>query len=339
MKSILRFLKRLVVALGRLVSDVVGVLYGRLSAIDYRAWAKKILTTIGDGMHWLLFSVLLPKRFRNLTKQEMYNIIFRADSPAGKKFDVWLLVLIALNLIVLIVDSFPIVRDGSLAVRIIMGIVEWGFTLLFTFEFYLRIYCSKHPWKYLFSFYGVIDFISIFPAYLSLFVPATRSLSVLRMLRMLRVFRIFKMRRFLEEGYKLLNALKRSAVKIVIFMMFVFIVAVILGTVVYAIEYEKNPAISSIPMGIYWAVVTLTTVGYGDIAPVTPLGQFISMVVMVLGYSIIAVPTGIVAGETMEEARRDRDRRHQEEKAEKAARVERAVREKQADQEPTTKIE
>lgn len=147
------------------------------------------------------------------------------------------------------------------------------------------------------------------------------------------------MRRFLEEGYKLLNALKRSAVKIVIFMMFVFIVAVILGTVVYAIEYEKNPAISSIPMGIYWAVVTLTTVGYGDIAPVTPLGQFISMVVMVLGYSIIAVPTGIVAGETIEETRRDRERRHQEEKAEKAARVERAVREKQADQEPTTKIE
>lgn len=326
-------------ALVTMVSDAVGALYRLLVSINYRAWAKKILTKIGEVMHWLLFSVLLPKRFRSLTKQEMYNIIFKADTPAGKKFDVWLLVLIALNLIVLIVDSFPIVRDGSLAVRIIMGIVEWGFTLLFTFEFYLRIYCSKHPWKYLFSFYGVIDFISIFPAYLSLFVPATRSLSVLRMLRMLRVFRIFKMRRFLEEGYKLLNALKRSAVKIVIFMMFVFIVAVILGTVVYAIEYEKNPAISSIPMGIYWAVVTLTTVGYGDIAPVTPLGQFISMIVMVLGYSIIAVPTGIVAGETMEEARRERDRRHQAEKAEKAERVERVEREKKADQEPTTKIE
>lgn len=263
-----------------------------------------IVNKIGEVLHWLLFTMLLPKRYRNLTKKEIYEIIFGSDTPAGKRFDVWLLILILLNILVMIVDSYAPLREGATWVRVLMNCLEWGFTILFTFEYYLRIYCLRRPWKYVLSFYGLIDFLSIFPAYLAIFFPAAHTLTVLRLLRTLRIFRIFKMQKFQVEGRRLLNSLRRSMVKIVIFMMFVFITAVILGAIMFAIEVDHNDQITSIPSGIYWAVVTLTTVGYGDIAPVTPLGQFISVVVMILGYSIIAVPTGIVAGETMAEYRR-----------------------------------
>ena len=161
------------------------------------------------------------------------------------------------------------------------------------------------------SLFGIIDIISIFPAYLSIFLPAASTLSVLRLMRVLRIFRIFRMERFIEESRFLINALRRSATKILVFMLFVFIMAVILGATMYGIEGEKNPDISSIPRGVYWAVVTITTVGYGDIAPVTATGQFISMIVMLLGYSIIAVPTGIVAGDTIEEYRNQHERKRQ----------------------------
>lgn len=261
---------------------------------------------LGRVMHYLLFEVLLPKRMRTLTKHDIYVIIFRSDTPAGRRFDVWLLILIVLNILLMIVDSFVFIREGSLTVHIVMGVLEWSFTLLFTFEYYLRIYCLKQPWRYVLSFYGIIDFLSIFPAYLSLFFPAVHTLTVLRLLRTLRIFRIFKMERFLVEGRRLMNALRRSATRVLIFMMFVFIVAVILGAIMYAVEVDYNDQITSILQGIYWAVVTLTTVGYGDIAPVTPFGRFIAVIVMILGYSIIAVPTGIVAGETIEEHRRER---------------------------------
>lgn len=322
MKNILDFIIKWIVKLGKIILRRIAKLIDHLCSINYKDVVLRAEISIGNFVHKILFNHLLPKRFHNLTKDEIYTIIFKSDTPAGKKFDIWLLVLITLNLIVLIIDSFSFIRDGSLPIRIIMTVIEWCFTIIFTFEYYLRIYCRTKPWKYIISFYGIIDFISIFPAYLSLLLPVTQSFTVFRMLRMLRIFRILNMRNFIEEGYKLINALKRSAVKIVIFMMFVFIAAVILGTIVYAVEYEDNPAISSIPRGIYWAVVTLTTVGYGDIAPVTPLGQFISMIVMILGYSIIAVPTGIVAGETIEESRRERERRQRKE----AARKEEAAR-------------
>lgn len=273
--------------------------------IHFRSIAKGFIDWIGDLMHYLLFHWLLPKRLRLLTRKEIYTIIFKSDTPAGKRFDVWLLISIVINIIVMIVDSFAPIREGGIAMHIIIGVILWFFTIMFTFEYYLRIYCLQHPWKYVLSFYGIIDFLSIFPAYLSLFFPAAHTLTVVRLLRMLRIFRIFKMQRFLVEGRRLINSLRRSATKIGIFMLFVFIVAVILGSLLYAIEVDINPQITSIPRGIYWAVVTLTTVGYGDIAPVTPLGQFLSMVVMILGYSIIAVPTGIVAGETIAEHRKD----------------------------------
>lgn len=282
--------------------------FGRgLARIPYRQLFLGMAKFIGDVLHRALFTVLLPKRYRKLTKQEIFSIIFKSDTPAGKKFDIWLLIMIAANILVIILESL----DGPARwFSLTMRGLGWVFTLMFTFEYYLRIYCLKKPTRYLFSFYGIIDFLSIAPAYLSLFFPALSSLSVLRLMRMLRIFRIFKMQRFLDEGHFLLEALRRSLVKIAIFMMFVFLAAVVLGAVMYGIEGDKNPAMNSIPKGIYWAVVTITTVGYGDIAPVTPLGQWVSMLVMLLGYSIIAVPTGIVAGETINEHKRQRTKRH-----------------------------
>lgn len=282
--------------------------FGRgLARIPFRQIFLGIAKFIGDVLHRALFTVLLPKRYRKLTKQEIFSIIFKSDTPAGKKFDIWLLIMIAANILVIILESL----DGPARwFSLTMRGLGWVFTLMFTFEYYLRIYCLKKPARYLFSFYGIIDFLSIAPAYLSLFFPALSSLSVLRLMRMLRIFRIFKMQRFLDEGHFLLEALRRSLVKIAIFMMFVFLAAVVLGAVMYGIEGDKNPAMNSIPKGIYWAVVTITTVGYGDIAPVTPLGQWVSMLVMLLGYSIIAVPTGIVAGETINEHKRQRTKRH-----------------------------
>lgn len=274
-----------------------------LKRVNYRPAAD----AVGSVMHKIVFDWLMPKRYRNLTKKEIFEIIFKSDTPAGKKFDVWLLVLIVANIILLVFDSVMGSTDTmtsgahrSLSFWV-MKILEWGFTLLFTFEYYLRIYCLKHPSKYIFSFWGIIDFLSIFPAYLSLFIPATQALTVLRLLRVMRIFRIFKMQRFQIEAYHLMNALRNSAIKIMIFMMVVMVAAVILGTIMYAFEGEKNPEFKSIPTGIYWAVVTITTVGYGDVVPLTTAGRFLSVMVMLLGYSVIAVPTGIIAGETLKE--------------------------------------
>lgn len=264
----------------------------------YRRVASKTVHITGNILHNIIFKLLLPKSYRNITKKEIYTIIFKSDTPAGKKFDLWLLVAILLNLALMIIDSSPRITGWvSFALRTL----EWLFTIGFTLEYYLRIYCLRKPWKYILSFYGIIDFASIFPAYLSILFPATHTLAVLRILRTLRIFRILKMQRFIHEGSRLLNALRRSAYKIVIFMMFTLITAVILGAVMYMFENEKNPAFGSIPNGIYWAVVTITTVGYGDVTPITHAGRFISIIVMLLGYSIIAVPSGIVTGEIIKE--------------------------------------
>jgi voltage-gated potassium channel len=283
---------------------------------DYRGMFNRFVHFVGTLMHKVLFGWLMPKRYRNLTKKEIFEIIFKSDTPAGKRFDVWLLVLIVANIVLLVLDTVMGTTDtltsglhSSFSTWLVI-ILEWGFTLLFTFEYYLRVYCLNHPMRYVFSFWGIIDFLSIFPAYLSLLFPATRALTVLRLLRVMRVFRIFKMERFQREAYHLLAALKNSAVKIFIFMLFMLVAAVILGTMMYSFESEVNPAFKSIPTGIYWAVVTITTVGYGDVVPMTVAGRFLSVLVMLLGYSIIAVPTGIVAGETIEEHRRNHKRKH-----------------------------
>lgn len=292
------------------MATVVGRLRQWVTGIDWKQVARRIARFLNRVMHKILFEWLMPKKYRGLKKREIFEIIFMSDTPAGKKFDVWLLVAIVANIVVLIVDSL----FGSTSTMVdrltgswgwwIIKVLEWGFTLLFTFEYYLRVYCLKRPLKYVFSFWGIIDFLSIFPAYLSLFIPTTQALTVLRLLRVMRIFRIFRMSRFQAEAYHLLEALKSSAIKILIFMLFVLVAAVILGTMMYSFEAEHNPDFDSVLTGVYWAVVTITTVGYGDVAPVTGAGRFLAVLVMLLGYSIIAVPTGIVVGETIAESRR-----------------------------------
>lgn len=274
--------------------------------IPYGKIGGGIIRVIGNIMHMLLFKILLPKKYRKLTKKEIYNIIFKSDTPAGKRFDIWLIILIFFNVFLLVLESMPLVYSRM---RITLGVLQWICTIIFTFEYYLRIYCLKHPYKYIFSFYGIIDFLSIFPAYLSLFMPATQTLSVLRILRTMRVFRVLKLQRFIDESSSMLNALKRSMYKILIFMFFVFLTAVILGAVVYMFEKGHNPLFTSIPRSIYWAVVTLTAVGYGDMTPITIPGRFISVVIMILGYSVIAVLTGIVTSETVQAGKTARDRK------------------------------
>ena len=301
------------------LKDRITVLFTKVRTwfhtVNWRHVAKNIINFIGNVMHKILFEWLMPKKYRGIKKKEIFQIIFLSDTPAGKKFDIWLLVLIVANIILLLIDRLTgtttTMTHGAnrhIGYWIFKGL-EWGFTLIFTFEYYLRVYCLKRPLKYVFSFWGIIDFLSIFPAYLSLFFPATQALTVLRLLRVMRIFRIFKMARFQSEAHHLLAALKASAIKILIFMLFMLVAAVILGTMMYSFEGNKNPAFDSVLTGIYWAVVTITTVGYGDVAPVTVGGRFLAVLVMLLGYSIIAVPTGIVAGETINEYRRPRKSR------------------------------
>lgn len=297
------------------IVDAYWRLYRWFRSVNWRGVGRNVINFVGRVMHKVLFEWFLPKRYRGIKKQEIFEIIFKSDTPAGKKFDIWLLVLIVANILLLLVDSLTgttstMTHGANMSLGYwIFKILEWGFTLVFTFEYYLRIYCLKHPWRYVFSFWGIIDFLSIFPAYLSLFIPATQALTVLRLLRVMRIFRIFKLNRFQQESYHLLAALRSSAIKILIFMMFVFVAAVILGTMVFSFESKLNPAFDSVLTGIYWAVLTITTVGYGDVVPVTIPGRFLSVIVMLLGYSIIAVPTGIVAGETINEHRQGKRRK------------------------------
>lgn len=322
-------IKRLILELAALI----GRMGRNLAALPYRTMAKQVLDKIGSMLHWLLYSVVMPKRFKELSKEEIYTIIFKSDTPLGRKFDVWLLVAIVVNILVIVLESLvadpaPLADAGLMAdgldglpeapvhshrwMTVVLRTLGWLFTIGFTLEYYLRIYCLKKPMRYVTSFYGVIDLLSIVPPYLGLIFPAAQSFAVLRLLRLMRVFRIFDMQQFIDEGRFLWQALRNSAVKIGIFMLFVYIASVILGTMMYVVEGDKNAVFSSIPNGIYWAVVTITTVGYGDMTPITPTGRFLSIVVMILGYSIIAVPTGIVAGETIHEHQKPnrKERRH-----------------------------
>jgi voltage-gated potassium channel len=224
---------------------------------------------------------------------KMHEVIFEADTVAGKLFDIILLILIVLSIVVVMLESVPVYRDQY---SDILYDLEWGFTLLFTIEYFARIISINKPFNYIFSFYGVIDLLSIIPTYLGVFISGSRSLMVIRALRLMRIFRILKLGEFLNESQKLIDSLKASRQKIMVFLLSILTMVTILGTVMYLVESEES-GFTSIPRSIYWAIVTLTTVGYGDIAPVTPLGQFIASIVMILGYAIIAVPTGIVTNE------------------------------------------
>ena len=227
-------------------------------------------------------------------REKIHEIIYEADTPAGKLFDVLLLIVILISILLVMLESVESIEAEYAA---ILDISEWVITILFSFEYILRIITVKKPRAYIFSFYGIIDLLSTIPKYLSLFILGTHSLIAIRALRLLRVFRILKLTRFIGESANFGKALKRSRAKIAVFLSFVIVLCIILGTVMYLVESEQDSGFSSIPRSVYWAIVTLTTVGYGDIAPITALGQFIASLIMILGYGIIAVPTGIVTSE------------------------------------------
>lgn len=236
------------------------------------------------------------KKLQNTSnlRTRLHRIIFEADTSAGKAFDVMLLVFIMLSVIIVVLDSVPAIHN---ALSDLLYSLEWFFTIVFTVEYVLRIYTVNNPFKnYIFTFYGTIDFLAILPTFLSIFFVGTQYLMVIRIFRMIRVFRILKLGRFIGATELLKESLYASRHKIAVFLEIVLTIVFIMGSFMYLIEGPES-GFTSIPRGIYWAIVTLTTVGYGDIAPVTVLGQFVASMVMILGYAIIAVPTGIISVE------------------------------------------
>ena len=231
-------------------------------------------------------------------RERLRVIIFEADTPAGKAFDVALLVAIVISVSVVMLESVASVRERY---GLELDIAEWSFTALFTVEYVVRLLSVPRPAQYARSFFGVIDLLAVAPTYLSLLFPGAESLIVIRGVRLLRVFRVFKLGRFLGEANLLTRALVASRHKVILFLGTVLILVTILGAAMYLIEGEEN-GFTSVPVGVYWAIVTMTTVGYGDITPQTLLGKTLAAMVMVLGYSIIAVPTGIITAEIVESA-------------------------------------
>lgn len=226
-------------------------------------------------------------------RQRIHEIIFEADSPAGKLFDAALLVLILASVVVVVLESVASIRTQY---GTTLKVLEWGFTLLFTVEYLLRLVSVRRPLKYATSFFGVVDVLAVIPTYASLILPGAQSLLVIRILRLLRVFRVFKLAEYLSESRQLWVAMRASSRKIQVFLFVVSTIVVIVGAAMHVVEGAESGFVN-IPTGIYWAIVTLTTVGYGDIAPATPVGQFLASLVMLMGYAIIAVPTGIVTAE------------------------------------------
>ena len=230
-------------------------------------------------------------------KEELREIIYEADSRAGKIFDLVLIVAILFSIILVMLES---VKELDSKYHTFFNVSEWVITILFTIEYILRIVTVKKPQRYIFSFYGIIDLLSTLPKYISMFIGGAHALVALRALRLLRIFRILKLVRFVGATNNLGRALKASRFKILVFISAVMIICVIIGTLMYLIEGDPS-GFTSIPTSIYWAIVTLTTVGYGDIAPQTSIGQLLASLVMILGYGIIAIPTGIVGAELSKE--------------------------------------
>jgi voltage-gated potassium channel len=234
---------------------------------------------------------IIPDSFR----KKLHTIIYEADTPAGKFFDLSLLLLIIISIVAVMLESVA-------SIKIVYGhaldVIEWIITIFFTLEYIARLIAVKKPISYIFSFYGIIDFLSMIPKYVGIFFPGSGVLLSIRALRLLRVFRILKLTHFVGASNQLKIALLRSRSRIDVFLFTVVILCIILGTIMYLIEGPEH-GFSNIPVSIYWTIVTLTTVGFGDITPGTPLGQFLSMVIMILGYGIIVVPTSLVTSELM----------------------------------------
>lgn len=230
---------------------------------------------------------------KTISKYKLYQIVFESDTKAGRRFDVWLLWSILFSVFVALLDSVPFLNQNF---KNEFYTIELFFTVLFTLEYLLRIYISPKPIRYISSFWGIIDLLAILPTYISFFFYGYHYLLIVRIIRLLRVFRILKLVRFNKEAIILLRALKASSYKIGIFFSTVLTIVVLLGTIMYVVEGGEN-GFTSIPQSIYWAIITITTVGYGDIVPHTILGKFISSFAMIIGYAIIAVPTGIITVE------------------------------------------
>ena len=238
-------------------------------------------------------------------KNKLHEIIYGTHTPAGKLFDIVLLVVIVYSVVVVMLESIPSFDEKFHG---FLNVSEWVVTILFTIEYILRIICIKSPKRYIFSFFGIIDFLSTIPKYLSFFIVGSQYITAFRALRLLRVFRILKLVRFIGESNNLVRALKASRTKIFIFVFFILVVSVLLGTIMYLVEGPEH-GFNSIPHSVYWTIVTLTTVGYGDISPETGLGQVIATIIMIVGYGIIAVPTGIVSAEYVTETRKNKKKK------------------------------
>lgn len=238
-------------------------------------------------------------------QSKLHEIIYEADTPAGKVFDVLLLVFIILSIVLVMLESVNSIDEKY---HVLLNVGEWVVTILFSIEYILRIVTVKKPFKYIFSFFGVIDFLSTIPMYLALFFAGSQALVTLRALRLLRVFRILKLARYLGASNQLKDSIIASRIKILVFLFAVVISSVIFGTIMYLVEGEEN-GFTNIPKSVYWCIVTLTTVGFGDIAPQTALGQFITTIIMILGYGIIAVPTGIVSAEYAKSSRKEDEKK------------------------------
>ena len=228
-----------------------------------------------------------------MLKEKLFRIVFGTDTRAGRNFDQFLLVLIVLSVLVAMIDSVPACYNSF---HYYLNILEWGFTIVFCLEYLLRAVISPKPLKYVLSFWGIIDLLAVLPTLMSPFFTGYETLLIIRSLRLLRIFRVMKLTRFMQESNVLYHSLRASSYKITVFLFFVLMLTIICGTLMYVIEGQEN-GFDSIPQGIYWSIVTLTTVGYGDISPITPLGKFIASVMMITGYGIIAIPTGLITVE------------------------------------------
>ncbi|MDX1479245.1 MAG: ion transporter [Saprospiraceae bacterium] len=241
------------------------------------------------------------RTFANLdaSPEKLHEMLFEDKTKIGRRFEELLIVIIIGSVIVVLLDSVPEIHSSM---GFLLDSLEWIFTIIFTIEYLLRIYSSPHPIRYMTSFFGIIDLITVLPTYIAIFVPQAHTFLILRVLRVFRVFRLLKLVKMMQAGQAIQTALQASKAKIAVFLVFVILLVTLLGSVLYIVEAGQDSGFTSIPNAIYWAIITLTTVGYGDITPVTSLGKMIAAAVMLVGYSIIAVPTGIVTAQVLKES-------------------------------------
>ncbi|NOQ34570.1 MAG: ion transporter [Methylococcaceae bacterium] len=235
-------------------------------------------------------------------RESLNDIIFGAETPMGKGFDVLLIIMIIFSILMVMLDSVESIQTKHLQ---LFYFSEWFFTVLFTIEYLLRLICVRKPWLYARSFFGLVDLLAILPTYIGLFIPSVKYMLVLRVLRLLRIFRVLKLSEYMQEANVLMDALANSFRKITVFLYVVLTLVVVCGSLMYVVEGSES-GFTSIPKSVYWAIVTLTTVGYGDIAPQSPLGQIIASTIMIMGYGIIAVPTGIYSAELLKSHKADK---------------------------------